>query len=289
MKNSYFNDLEQKVIALSTSIFEPSVNVFKNGIVINHFKVGTRFIQEVASGNSKLTNEDNQQVQFILSNSVILDENQNLLKYVDFHFEKKYIRGPWTDSGRKYILDTYKLWKDDESFLNSQGYSNYTDFFLNNQKDIIFVIRNPIHRFFSGIIQILSFNPNDITIESFGKLLRENWESIISDVHTVNYLEHFKEFIYNINDKSKIKIIDLSHLKSNKACEFFCSLREDNLPKEIYSNLESSIDSNRETYQKLYKLYKEVEIDESILIQYLKTEYAYYLELKKSKYFLSLL
>lgn len=288
MLYSYFDNLQQKVISSTTSIFEPSVNIFKNGIIINHQKVGTRFVQEIASGNSYLSSSDNKQVQFILSNTIITKSNGDMLKSVDYHFEKKYIRGPWSEDGRNYLLDTYTEWKDDESFLNSQGYSNYSDFFFNNDKDIYFLIRNPIYRFFSGVIQIISVNQNDITLESFGKLLRENWESVISDIHTINYLEHYKEMIYNIKDKSKIKVIDLSHLKSQKACEFFCKLREDDLPKEIYSNINLSIDSNRETYSKLYKLYENVEIDNSIVIQYLKTEYSYYTELVKSQYFVNL-
>jgi hypothetical protein len=289
MTNNYFNSLQNKVLSSTSFVFEPSINVFKNGIVINYQKVGTRFIQEIASGNTQLANEDNKQVQFIISAFPPCDENQNPLNYIEFEFVKKYVRAPWKEGGRKYLMDTYRDWHDDESFLKSQGYENYTDFFLNNKNDIIFIIRNPIHRFFSGIVQILTFSNEKLTIESFGKLLRNNWENIISDIHTINYLQHYKDLIYNIKDKSKIKIIDLSHLKSQKACDFFCSLRGDDVIREIYKNIDSSIDSNKDEYTKFYKLYENIDENESIFIQHIKAEYNNYLELKSSKYFMNLL
>ena len=286
MEYHYFHKLQEKVQSSCKYIFEPTVNIFKNGIVINHQKVGTRFIQELAAGNSYTIQKNNQQVQFIF-----LDSENNgdyTLNPIKYHFKNRYVLSPWYDDGKSFSWEGYPEWKTDESFLKSQGYDNYTDFFFNNKKDFIFIIRNPIHRFFSGVIQILSVNEKEVTIEEFGETLRENWQIILSDIHTVNYLEHYKEMIYNIKDKSKIKIVDLSQLKTQKACDMFCDLRGDDISREIYKNINEKIDSNRETYSKLYKLYEDVETDDSIFIQYIKSEYNTYQELKDSPYFLDI-
>jgi hypothetical protein len=284
MEYSYFNKLQQNVISSSHFVFEPTVNVFKNGIVINHQKVGTRFIQEIASGNNRLSCSDNKQIHFNIVNNHMFGDC--ILKPIQYHFSKRYISAPWHDNGKSFLTEGYTEWKDDETFLESQGMDNYTDFFFNNPKDIIFIVRNPIHRFFSGVIQILAVdNKNNITIESFGKLLRENWEEIVSDIHTLNYLENYKEMIYNIKDKSKIKIVDLSHLKTQKACDFFCNLREDDVIRKIYENIDKHVDSNKEEYSKLYSLYENIDSDASIFIQYIKSEYNHYKELVNSPYF----
>jgi len=283
MSYSYFDVLQQNVESSSHYIFEPTVNVFKNGIVINHQKVGTRFIQEIASGNQHLSCIDNKQIHFnIVNNSIFGDYT---LKPIQYLFQERYVSAPWHDNSKSFLTEGYTEWKDDETFLESQGMDNYTDFFFNNPKDIIFIIRNPIHRFFSGVVQILSVDEQEVTLESFGKLLRENWQEVISDIHTQNYIENYKEMIYNIKDKSKIKVIDLSHLKSQKACDFFCNLREDDVVREIYGNIDNHVDSNKAQYSKLYSLYENVDSDNSIFIQYIKNEYNHYMELRNSPYF----
>lgn len=277
-------NINENIESLTHYIFEPSVNIFKNGIVINHHKVGTRFIQELASGNEFLVNTNNQQVQFEILNT---DYFSNIkLKPLKYHFKERYVLGPWNNNGRSFIMEGYPEWKDDESFLKHQNVNTYTDFFFNNQKDIIFIIRNPIERIFSGLTQILTTYSDGVTIENFKKLLKSNWKDILGDIHTVNYLEHFKEMIYNINDKSKIKVIDLSHLKSKNACDFFSDLRGDLDIKDIYDKLDEKIDSNKSLYSSVYDLNDE--LNNSIFFEYLKTEYTHYLDLKSSEYFLDL-
>lgn len=286
MSYNSFDILEQNVFSITNHIFEPTVNIFQNGIVINHQKVGTRFLQEIASGNSTLASEDNKQIQFQIFNTPHYSDIN--LKPIKYHFKTRYVCAPWNNNGKKFLTDTYTQWKSDEDFLNSQGLDNYTDFFFNNPNDVIFIIRNPIHRFFSGIIQILAVDIKNITISEFGKILKENWKDILSDIHTVNYLENYKEFIYNIKDKSKVKIIDLSHLKSKKSCDFFCKLRGDDDILPIYENINNHVDSNKKLYSSLYSLYEDIEPNDSTVIQYLKTEYIHYLDLKSSKYFVPL-
>jgi hypothetical protein len=286
MEYNFFKDLENKVFSTYSSVFEPSVNIFENGIVINYQKVGTRFLQLISSGDKFLSNTNNKQIQFIFLNISTIGSFE--LNPINYEFSKKFVSSPWTNESKNFLLEGYPLGISDESFLQTQGYKNYTDFFFNNNKDFYFIIRNPIHRFFSGVIQILNVDVEEITIENFGNLLRENFHYIMSDIHTINYLNHYREMIYNIKDKSKIKIIDLSHLKSKNSYDFFCKLRGDDVIKPIYDNIDEFVDSNRETYEKLYELYKEVDPDFSISIQYIKEEYSVYQELKNSQYFLDL-
>ena len=266
-------------------IFEPTINVFKNGIVINHQKVGTRFLEKVVSTNTMYSTTDSNQIMFQIKRD---SYKKSILTHIDYHMGTRYVIAPWHDRSKKEIVDTYKNWKDDLSFLESNGVTSYTDFFFNNPKDIYFIIRSPIHRFFSGVLEILAVEPEGITLERFRHIIMNNWRTIFEDIHTVHYLEHIKEMIYNVKDKSKIKIIDLSHLKSEKACQFFCDLRDDLRVRKIYNNIDNNVDSNKELYSQFYSLYSNEDLETASFVRYLKTEYFYYQELKNSQYFLDL-
>jgi hypothetical protein len=285
MENNDFQLVREYVLSYSRTIFEPCINIFNNGIVINHQKVGTRFLEKMASGPGGYSETDNRQVLLKLFSEPFDGTRKTI---VDYHFDKRYVYAPWHDAYHRDTINSYKEWKDDKSFLESNGVKNYTEFFFNNNKDIYFIIRSPIHRFFSGVLEILSVDIDGITLEKFRSLIMNNWRTIFEDVHTTHYLEHIKEMIYNIEDKSKIKIIDLSHLKSKKAYEFFCKLRGDNNIKWIYDSIDNEVSSNKEIYNYFYSLYSDEDLEKASFVRYLKTEYYYYQELKKSKYFLDL-
>jgi len=286
-----FQVVRDSIISYGNTIFEPTVNIFQNGIVINHQKVGTRFLEKVVSETTGYSATDNRQIMFKIFRDPTLQNNTSTINY---HMSERYVFTPWHDLNedelrdRPLLKERYKDWKDDKTFFESNGVETYTDFFFNNPKDIYFIIRSPIHRFFSGILEILSVEPEGITLERFRHIIMNNWKSIFEDIHTIHYLEHVKEMIYNIKDKSKIKIIDLSHLKSKQACEFFCNLRGDDKVREIYNNIHNNVDSNKILYSQFYSLYSQEDLHNSSFVRYLKTEYYYYQELKNSQYFLDL-
>ena len=285
MINEDFQLVRDFISSYGNIIFEPTVNVFQNGIVINHQKVGTRFLEKVVSKDTLYTTTDNRQVMFKIKRD---SHSKSILTHIDYHLGTRYVYGPWHDKSQVDAVNTFRDWKNDKTFLEHNGVETYTDFFFNNPKDIYFIIRSPIHRFFSGILEILSVEPEGITLERFRHIIMNNWRSIFEDIHTIHYLEHIKEMIYNVKDKSKIKIIDLSHLKSQKACEFFCDLRGDEKVRNIYKHIDRNVDSNKELYNQFYSLYSFEDLQTSSFPRYLKTEYYYYQELKNSQYFLDL-
>lgn len=279
-------DLESK----SQILFEATTSIFKNGIVINHQKVGTRFLQVISSGDSYSSNNDNKQVMFQISSTNSIGETK--LRPLKYLLTTNYVYAPWSDDSKPWLTDTYPIWKSDDIFLKENGCETYTDFFFNNKKDIYIIIRNPIDRFFSGIIQTIGwdeFGHKEVTAEKFQETIKNNWKDLMSDIHTMNYLKNFKEFIYHVNDKSKLHIIDLSHLKSKKACEFFCELREDDIIRKIYADLDNNIDSNKKDYEKFYDLFNMDNIDTFTILDYLKPEYQNYMDLRYSKFFKSLI
>jgi hypothetical protein len=143
------NTIENRVSHLSNIVFEPTLTIFDNVIVFNYKKVGTRFFQTLAelpsSSNNIFNNSKQIDIKFVKIDGVVPSDKYNqifktkLTNYlIEFDFEHH---------GGK--------WKDVQSFLNYNEVDNITDFFKKNKKPFIFVVRNPVERFFSGVTQIL--------------------------------------------------------------------------------------------------------------------------------------
>ena len=143
------NSIEDRVDSLSHIVFEPTLTIFDNVIVFNYKKVGTRFFyglgQLPTSSKNIINNSKQIDIKFIKIEGDIPKENHNQIfktkltnYFIEFDFEHH--------NGQ---------WKDVESFLNYNEVDNMTDFFKKNKKPFIFVVRNPVERFFSGATQIL--------------------------------------------------------------------------------------------------------------------------------------
>lgn len=140
--------------------FEPTLNPFKNGLLVNYKKVGTRYMGELLSlpYNSTL-NKLQMDVQ------ITRQELASELKiYDDLHYQVNYEfynKFCYTEFDKFHNYDPnnqgliYNLYSNSNEFLNYCGVKNYNELFFENKKDIIFLIRNPLQRFFSGVIQIL--------------------------------------------------------------------------------------------------------------------------------------
>lgn len=148
--NSINNTIESRVESLSHIVFEPTLTIFDNVIVFNYKKVGTRFFQTLAElpsiSNNIFNNSKQIDIKFVKIDGIIPPEKYNqifktkLANYlIEFDFKHH-------DGG----------WKDVESFLSYNEVDNMTDFFKKNKKPFIFVVRNPVERFFSGATQILT-------------------------------------------------------------------------------------------------------------------------------------
>ena len=352
MSNKLIDNINNLYTLTDARIFEPSLNIFKNGIVFNYKKVGSRFLREMSSGGNDKIFTDNKQIELFIQNNQIENTNIKLNNTINYQFTEKYVVAPWhifnihksnniEDQRITQLANSYTEWKDDNSFLRSVGKSSYSELFFENEKDIIFLIRDPLDRFTSGLTQIMHMfmdiiqtsphellffrNNSEITelnidtlakiykthfyqpidlikhvpehviIKIFKYILRYKWELIFQDIHIEPYLSHFRELIYNIKDTSKIKVIDLSHLKTRKSMEFFCDLRGDNIPVEIYNNIESHIESNKLIYRIIQNAIMDNEANfdtfEHVynpISYYLRNEIHNYTNLITSPYFINL-
>lgn len=321
-------------------IFEPSLTMFDKNLVINYKKVGTRFLREIASGGILKMETDNKQIDCIISSMPMANASIDSNK-LSYKFSTNYITMPWhTPDNKNYLLKSFSVWKDDISFLDTLGVKSYTELFFENENNITFIIRNPIERFFSGVIQIstayfcdLKNNTTDINrfknilgesddtvalildiftnekfnstllnqsfsqeliIKLYSYFLQNNWPLVTCDIHTEPYLIHFKELMYNVNNSSKIKIIDLSHMRSNKSVEFFSELSSNNIKNTIRSTKET-IDTNLSLSNILIEAYNRGTFSKSILNMkidfihdYLKDEMIAYNQFINSKHFINL-
>lgn len=321
--------------------FEPTLNPFQRGLLVNYKKVGTRYMGELLSLPS--THGVNPfQLDVRITNQPISSEYKI---YDDSHYQLKY------EFSTKFCftqLDTTpvsKFYSNSKEFLSYCGVKNYNELFFENKKDIIFLVRNPLQRFFSGIIQVmisalneipndenlrkeinfytnlsdsdlqkmievfLHSNPNEEFLSKLQKneiflfisfLIEKKWNLILQDVHTQNYLFHFVDLIHHINDKTKIKIIDLKDCRSNKSLDFFVELMGNDILKSKvenshYTTYWESLAHETGTNKSVYNLFFDKImnsnpnfLNNSSIYHYIKSEFEIYKSLIDSPYFVDL-
>jgi hypothetical protein len=148
--------------------------------------------------------------------------------------------------------------------------------------------------------QIVNSLPADILVATYKYLLDYKWQLLVSDIHVQPYLSHFLELMYNMRDSSKIKIIDLKHLRSEKSIKFISDLYE-NQKEELYStNAENTIrtikfESNSRIANILANTYTSGNFitrasgrDLYYIEEYINHEYTLYNELLSSSHFINL-
>lgn len=307
--------------------FAPSINIFDKAIVFCYQKVGTRFFLFLSNWPKTIDEVYNQyHINFSYS------DNSNNKLIVNTEFSDLIASIQFIDEHKNSCYDY-------DSFFQHSNTSTINEFLFNNPKDLVFVIRNPIKRFLSGLPQItgqyvcellrtenernkikslinitgaeidniinnydLYFNEEDtfsdkslsiIDINIFVKItmyiIDYNSHQIYYDAHTQNYLSKFKEFIYNIKNKNKVKIIDLDDCKKDSAFKLFNTWSDTIDYTDAKSNLTGNVISNKKLYNHLNLLLTESNdpISERIY-NFLNSEIREYNELKKSKYFIKL-
>lgn len=145
--------LKNRIDSLSMVAFEPTFTFFDNTIVVNYKKSGSRFFEILCKapiGSPYVDEPDGDKfstqldTQFILQSEHIKKYNILNLKGVDYRIE-------FNIHQRSSLVkfDTYG------DVLENAGVMSIDEMLRNPKKKLTFVIKNPIDRFFSGMIQIL--------------------------------------------------------------------------------------------------------------------------------------
>lgn len=153
MINKIDTPLQNRVDSLSMVVFEPTFTFFDNTIVINYKKTGSRFFEILCKapiGNPYNDEPDGEKFSTQIDAKFILEpghiKKYNILnsKGIDYLIEFN------TDQRSSLVkFDTYG------DILKNAGVSSIDEMLKNPKKKLTFVIKNPIDRFLSGMIQIL--------------------------------------------------------------------------------------------------------------------------------------
>lgn len=176
-----YNSNENK-FAISTVFFEPTYTIFDNAVVLNYKKSGTRFFAHMAAYPYNYWQENNHQYDMCFSRKQF-DSSDDTRNYLNFDFGTYYANINFEQEGYINTPNNYN------SFYDNYGVSDINNFVLNNPKNLYVVIKNPIDRFLSGLVQIL-----DVYLR----------EQLISDVEK----ERLQKFV-DITD------FEIEHIKSN--------------------------------------------------------------------------
>jgi hypothetical protein len=326
MQRSKWN-FQEHMAANSNYMFEPTINIFDKSIVVCFQKVGTRFFLFLSNWPKTLSEVYNQ-YQINFGNNSEPEERLSVnLEFCKFNTSMHFLE--------EHKNSCYGY----DAFLKNNNVNSMNEFFLENQKDMYFVIREPMSRFLTGITQVAGqyvgelimqpeenerikllgeltdseinqihtnynhyFNEHDefteenlsnVDVTIFTKIIIYiiKYKSYLYfyDAHTQNYLSKYKELIYNIKDKSKVKIIDLSDCKKESAYKLFNTWSDNVDYISAFNNTKGHVVSNKKLYNHLISEFND---SDDMMLQtlyyFLASEQKEYNELRNSKYFINL-
>ena len=309
----------------NTSFFSPTFHPFKNGILINTKKVGTRFISDINSFEDfRSISKFKKDIDLHFCFGQVDNSIENEINKINLMRDEFYVYSSPPSS--KYFINKNLI-----DFLNFTNSNNISELLITPNNDIIFVIKNPIERFFSGITQKIhslytdihqderilleilnytnlkgsdikqifkDFNSymdgnTEIDSQNLNKLqilirymLDKRWDFSFSDIHTQNYLHYYMDLIHSIEDKSKIKVIDINQIGSKKGLDFFNHLRGDTLLDKLWFDSEF-YEKIKHTNKGLYNDFIFPALNKT-LMGFLSIEIKSYRQLIKSPYFIDL-
>ena len=315
------NDLFAEISNTQNEIFEPTITSFKNAIVVNYKKVGTRFFETISSWPEQ--GDDRMSYQIDLR---FLKNNDN--EYLQTSLLNG---GSIADPFESHVYRPFNVpWNSTEEFFKYHNVKDWDEFLFRNPKEIIFVVRNPVQRFLSGVSQVMagfmneniktesekedlkrnsgpenltdaeiralmrSFNnpkhmtytENEICAKVTTYILKYRWDQLLRDIHTDNYLSSFEHWVSRIEDKSKIKIINLEDCKTLNALNFFNYLRGDSELESMWADKYNFIDSNKKIYNSVIKSLMKTKT--TFWLRYLKHEIYNFVDLMNTEYFIDL-
>lgn len=134
-------------------------------------------------------------------------------------------------------------------------------------------------------VDILDKLPTSTSYPIIHYFIEKKWNLIFDDSHTEPYLYNFREWMYNIEDKSKLKIIDISQFSSNKSKELIKNVKSNFDETDSFNSIESFKSSNKKVYSDFLIEYSSKNLS---FYNYLKNELQIYWNLRNSKFFIDL-
>ena len=328
--------------------FEPTLSIFKNALVINYKKIGSRFMGTLSSLPEEF-GVDRKQFELYFHS----DEKGGYVSDI-YHTYNSF-------GNKEYIYTSFDMWEQD--MINSpseeviqqtkERYIGFSKFkttsellkfedvktidellFKNPHKDIVLILRNPLRRFISGAVQLIHHIVSDIPnnellrdefrfftglehddLRFLYKLLKTHSSKIkaedisesdanaiynimdyivnrrpdltFQDIHTQNYLRFYIDFINKVEDKSRLKIINIDDCRNPSAAKFFDTLRGDTIVSDNFDKLLNYRESNDFLYNIFVKKFiGDSKFWHSSLRFYLESEYYNYDVLTKSPYYI---
>ena len=148
-------------------LFEPTISVLKNAILVNYKKVGSRYMAALAAlPNTETDNRKTLDLQFSKKLWLCDDSDDEftpeLCTYSHLALGWKQLDVINNFDLNKYFqanhnLDMFSEFKSTSEFFSYVNSKNYQElFFDNKERDVVYIVRNPIERFVSGITQIIT-------------------------------------------------------------------------------------------------------------------------------------
>lgn len=309
----------------SSYMFEPTVSIFDKSVVFCYQKVGTRFFLFLSNWPKSINQTYNQyhiNIAYESTNDLNLRLNTEFNEYstwINFLEEHKnscyghesflqknegnmnnfffnnskdlyfVIRDPLERflSGITQVASSYiseMIMQEDEK-IRIKKFTNLTNEQIEN------IYKNYNH-YFNSDNEFSEQNMSNIDLDIFTNIvmyiIKYRAELYIYDAHTQNYLQKYKEFIYNIKNKNKVKIIDLKDCKKDSAIKLFNTWSDTIDYTSAFENTNGHIVSNKKLYKYIIsKMNSDDSISQSLYF-FLVSELKEYNELRRSKYFLNL-
>lgn len=199
MKKLY-DEIEDDICGLYNYTFEPTINLFKNAVVFNYKKVGTRFFREIVSYPHNI-NKQNKQLDLSFRphqfNELLNDVNK-----IQYKSKTLYVYTSLdNENNSNDIKFSYNNILNQSDFLKYFGFNSFNNLILNNTNDVIFVIKNPLKRFFSGLSQIIISFKEKIKYDIEEIMLLKNITNI-SDYQLGIFLKDFNLTKNDLFDKT---------------------------------------------------------------------------------------
>ena len=150
----HYTEDRTHVIGISNNFFEPTYTIFDNAIVMGYKKTGTRFFAHMASYP---INHWEKNYQY----------DACMLRYDsgdDHHDKRCYVNTLWGEylTHINFGEGHDKTYPNYDSFFKNTGVKNMKEFMFENPKNLYIVIRNPIERFLSGLVQVFGIYVDDL-------------------------------------------------------------------------------------------------------------------------------